>query len=157
TFQEYFAAVDIYERYQQEEDPTIISAFLQEHLHDAHWREVILLLLGKLKSKPVTNQLRKILYGEIQTTYSQYAELIEYNLFFVSQCLMEEMSVEMDLAEKVISRLGHLVRDTQVNFLRTTALESLKKIILTRQYAALSRKELLRLLKEDLSVRKDVA
>jgi TIR domain/NACHT domain len=157
TFQEYFAAVDVYERYQQEEDPTIISAFLQEHLHNSHWREVILLLLGKLKSKPVTNQLRKILYGEIQTTYSQYAELIEYNLFFVSQCLIEEMSVEMDLADKVISCLGHLVRDAQIDLLRTNALDNLNKIMQTRQYAALSRKELLCILKEDLPVRRDVA
>jgi hypothetical protein len=67
TFQEYFAAADVYERYQQEEDPTIISEFLKEHLHDPHWREVILLLLGKLKRKPVTIQLRQILEGKIKS------------------------------------------------------------------------------------------
>lgn len=36
TFQEYFAAADVYERYLQKEDPKIISGFLREHLHDAH-------------------------------------------------------------------------------------------------------------------------
>src|SRR5205823_12438061 len=47
TFQEYFAASDVYERYKQDEDPTIISDFLEKYLHDPHWREVILLMLGK--------------------------------------------------------------------------------------------------------------
>ena len=44
TFQEYFAAADVEERYRQDEDPSIISQFLAEHLHDPHWREVIFLL-----------------------------------------------------------------------------------------------------------------
>src|SRR5439155_8820299 len=67
TFQEYFAAVDVYERYQDETDPMIVSYFLKERLHDPHWHEVILLLLGKLRHKIVTNQLRQILQGEINS------------------------------------------------------------------------------------------
>ncbi|MGZ3646262.1 MAG: NACHT domain-containing protein [Ktedonobacteraceae bacterium] len=37
TFQEYFAAMDVYEQYEQEDNPEIVSEFLQEHLHDPHW------------------------------------------------------------------------------------------------------------------------
>lgn len=47
TFQEYFAATSIYYCY-LDEGATIISDFLEEHLHDPHWSEVILLLFGKL-------------------------------------------------------------------------------------------------------------
>ena len=71
TFQEYFAAADVYERYQQEEDSTIISEFLREHLHDPHWSEVILLLFGKLKRKPATAQLRQILEREVKKQAKQ--------------------------------------------------------------------------------------
>src|SRR5690349_813930 len=83
TFQEYFAAADVYERYQQEEDPTIISEFLIEHLHDPHWHEVILLLLGKLKRKPVTAQLCQFLEGKIKSRRSQYTDIVQQDLFFV--------------------------------------------------------------------------
>jgi predicted NACHT family NTPase len=64
TFQEYFAAVDVIERYQQEDDSKIIRNFLKDHLHEPHWREVILLLFGKLKHKFATAQLRGILEGK---------------------------------------------------------------------------------------------
>src|SRR6202030_2313319 len=66
TFQEYFAAADVYERYQQKEDTVIISEFLRDHLQDPHWHEVILLLFGKLKRGPATRQLRQILDGKIR-------------------------------------------------------------------------------------------
>src|SRR5205823_6275477 len=40
TFQEYFAAVAVFEQSKQEDDPAIISDFLKEHFHDPHWNEV---------------------------------------------------------------------------------------------------------------------
>ncbi len=101
TFQEYFAAADVYERYQQEEDPEVISKFLVEHLHDPRWREVIYLLLGKLKSTPATNQLRQILQGKIKSRRSQYTEIVQQDLFFVCDCLLEEIKVENSLVEMV--------------------------------------------------------
>lgn len=82
TFQEYFAAADIYERYQQEEDPAILSKFLMKYLHDPHWHEVILLLFGKLKRVPATKQLRQILEGkEKKPTQQIYGHCATGSLF----------------------------------------------------------------------------
>ncbi len=100
TFQEYFAAVDVYERYLEEENPIIISHFLRDHLHDPHWHEVILLLLGKLRRRPVTAQLRQVLEGK--SHLSHYTEILQQDLFFVCDCLVEEISVDNELAELVI-------------------------------------------------------
>ncbi len=61
TFQEYFAAVDILNRFKEEADVGLIRNFLAAHIHDPHWHEVILLLLGKLPHKITTAQLRLIL------------------------------------------------------------------------------------------------
>jgi hypothetical protein len=134
TFQEYFAAADIYERYQQEEDPKVISTFLSEHLHDPHWREVIMLLLGKLKSTPVTRQLRQILQGEIQSQRSCYTEIVQQDLFFVCTCLVEEIKVEKALVEMVMSSLKKVIQSTWSRAQGEEALNFLGALMQTRQY-----------------------
>jgi hypothetical protein len=131
TFQEYFAAADIYERYQQEEDASIISDFLKKHLHDPHWSEVILLLFGKLKRKPATAQLRQILGGKIRSARSTYTDIVQQDLFFVSSCLIEEIPVENDLAEAVVSQLGYLVADSPFRSQRS---EAIKALVLQPQF-----------------------
>ncbi len=110
TFQEYFAAGHVYTDYLQEENPDIITKFLKEHLHSPHWHEVILLLLGKLMSKPVTGKLRQILHGEIKSHRSHHTDVVQQDLFFVCECLVEEIAVESDLAKDVISLLSNLVK-----------------------------------------------
>src|SRR6266567_906746 len=142
TFQEYFAAADVYERYQQAENPKVVSKFLYEHLHDPHWREVILLLLGKLKSTPVTNQLRQILQGNLKSLRSQYTEIVQQDLFFVCDCLVEEIKVEHSLVDTVISRLCNVIIDSPFPTQRQDALTYLGKLMQTRQYAGQGRKEL---------------
>ena len=143
TFQEYFAAVDVYERYQQQEDPDIISTFLSEHLHDPHWSEVILLLLGKLKSRPVTNQLRQILEGKIKSRRSSYTEIVQQDLFFVCDCLIEEIKVENTLVEMVVSALKDVVKCPRFSSQQKKALQYLGKLMQTRQYAGRGREELI--------------
>jgi predicted NACHT family NTPase len=90
TFQEYFAAADIYERYRQDEDPSIISKFLVENLNNAHWREVILLLLGKLGRKPATRYLRQICDSDLKasTVQTQFQEL-----YFVGTCFNDDIAM----------------------------------------------------------------
>src|SRR5690349_4931796 len=112
TFQEYFAAADVYRRFIENEDPDIIKDFLVEHLHDPHWSEVILLLLGKLGRKPVTLRLRQILESKIKSRRSRYTDLVQQDLFFVCDCLAEDMPVETDLATIIISRLSKLITTT---------------------------------------------
>ena len=145
TFQEYFAASDVYERYKQDEDPTIISNFLEEYLHDPHWHEVILLLLGKLGRKPVTVRLSQILDGKIKSFRSHYTNIVQQDLFFVCDCLLEDMSVESDLAESVILRLSSLVATSPFSQQCVDALDILDKILQTKQFASLAWRELVRL------------
>ena len=142
TFQEYFAAADVYERYQQEEEADVISNFLREHLHDPHWNEVVLLLLGKLKRGPATKQLRQILEGTLQSHLSAYNDIVQQNLFFVSSCLTKEISVENDLAISLINKLSGLVQSSSFSSQRTQALETLDALMQTRQYALQVRQEL---------------
>jgi len=139
TFQEYFAAVDVYERYQQEEDRHIISDFLIEYLHDPHWHEVILLLLGKLKRKPVTTLLRQILEGSIKSYRSKYVDILQQDLFFVCDCLTEEVIVENELMETVISNLSRVMKTSLFQSQRSEAAKYLGKLMQTRQYANYAR------------------
>jgi transcriptional regulator with XRE-family HTH domain len=150
AFQEYFAASHIYDRYLQEDDSTIINAFLKEHLYEPHWHEVILLLLGKLKRKPATVQLRRILEGEMKNERSQSSDIGQQHLFFVSSCLIEEVVVESDLAELVVSRLGNLLKTPNVSSLRMKALDALVSLKHTHQYSDIARKELMALATQDL-------
>jgi hypothetical protein len=145
TFQEYFAASDVYERYKQDEDPTIISDFLEEHLHDPHWREVILLLLGKLGRKPVTVRLRQILDGKIKSQRSRYTNILNQDLFFVCDCLLEEIAIENDLGESVISHLSSLVDTSPYIAQSKVALNKLAELVKTKQFASLAWRELTRL------------
>ena len=142
TFQEYFAAADIYERYQQEGDPAIITAFLKEHLHDPFWSEVILLLLGKLKQKIVTDLLRQILEGEMKSYRSKYTDIQQQDLFFISSCLAEEIVVETDLAEVIVSRLSRIVKKSLFPTQQKEALDHLCTIALMRQYSNIGRRAL---------------
>jgi NACHT domain len=149
TFQEYFAAADIYERYQQKEDPKIISKFLVEHLHDPHWEEVTFLLLGKLKSTPVTNQLRQLLTGKTKSKRSQGTEILQQDLFFVCDCLIDEIKVENSLVETVKSSLSDVVKSSLFREQRQKALEYLGKLMQTRQYNGQGRQELIALASKD--------
>jgi hypothetical protein len=151
TFQEYFAAVYIYHQYLQAEDPAIVSNFLKEYLHDPHWHEVILLLLGKLLRKPATSQLNRILQGTMKGLRSHYTDLLQQDLFFVCDCLIEEIPVESDLVEKVISHLSDLVNYSPFPSQRTDALQALSSLMQTQQYANPARKALVALITENSS------
>jgi hypothetical protein len=147
TFQEYFAAVDVLNRYQQEDDSSIIRLFLAEHTYDPHWREVILLLFGKLKHKFATVQLRHILAGH--TRRSSYTSLVKQDLFFVCDCLADGISVEKDFAQEVIGDLSQLIKETPFPAQRREAAGALVALLRTRQYADLSRQALQRLMTEN--------
>ncbi len=50
TFQEYLTAEEIYEQFEDGDDEVILE-HIDAHLHDQHWREVLLLLVSKLRKK----------------------------------------------------------------------------------------------------------
>ncbi len=152
TFQEYFAAADVYMRYLQEEEPEIINEFLVQYLHDPHWQEVILLLLGKLGRKPLTARLQQILDRKIVSRRSQYTDILQQDLFFVSSCLEEELVVELTLAEKVIALLIELVKTSPFSSQCEDALIHLGTLLHSRQYSVIAQKALLQLATKDTTI-----
>jgi ethanolamine utilization protein EutP (predicted NTPase) len=159
TFQEYFAAADVYERYQQEVDLNIVCDFLTQHLYDPHWYEVILLLLGKLKRKPLTIILNQILDDKIDCLRGKYQDILLQNLFFVCDCLVEEMSVENELAEIIFGRLSNLIKSSYFRSQRQEATTYLSEIIQTRQYASQAEAVLTALIANvnDINIKIDIA
>ncbi len=149
TFQEYFAAMDVWERYQQESDQTILSDFLVEHVHDPHWHEVILLLLGKLPRKVATTQLRRVLKGE--NRLSQYNDLVKQDLFFIGNCLADGITVERDFAQQIVSEISTLAKTSPFPSQTEEALSTLGRLLRTRQYAEMGRKALKALINDDAS------
>jgi hypothetical protein len=140
TFQEYFAAADVYESYQQEEDATIISAFLHEHLYDPHWHETILLLMAMLKRRPATTQLRQIL--KRKSLLGLHNDILHQDLFFVCTCLAEDIAVDIELAESVVANITIIVKQSPFPSQRKKALDALASLLRTRQYTHLGREAL---------------
>jgi HEAT repeat protein len=87
TFQEYLTAEEIYEADESGEDTEIIGRHFREHLHDQHWREVLLLLVSKLKGKKAQNAIQAVL-----DTNSEYEQWLHRNLLFAGWCLTEDPS-----------------------------------------------------------------
>ncbi|WP_287308822.1 MULTISPECIES: hypothetical protein [unclassified Okeania] len=61
TFQEYLCAEEIDYQADNEGDFEIVLNSIREHLHESHWREVLLLLIAQQKPKKVAKAMRAIL------------------------------------------------------------------------------------------------
>ncbi len=103
TFQEYLTAEDI--RYRQEdEDFEVVLEHIQKYLSDAHWREVLLLLLAQQKPRKAAIAIKNIL--EQPTPYEQW---LHRNLFFTGSCLVEDLEVADDvLVTDILQQLVNL-------------------------------------------------
>lgn len=156
TFQEYFAAVAVYLQYLQEreEQPHQLDDFIAQHLHSAHWREVILLLLAKLKQKEATARLQAILNRKSSFNY-----LLKQDLFFVCDCLLDEIMAEETLAQRVIAELREVITSSPFHSQQREAVTYLVSLLQTRHYAKLAAEALATCLIEDspLWVRLNVA
>ena len=107
-----------------------------------HWREVILLLFGKLGRKPATKQLRQILEERIRSDHSKYTDIVQQDLFFAGSCLTEDIPVENDLAEVIVSQLCDLVIASPYSSQCSEALQTLAALTHSRQYSSLARQKL---------------
>ena len=156
TFQEYFAALDIYFRQADPPHPdlpgenanVILNTFLTRHLHDPYWQEVILLLFGKLGPVRATMQIQMILdppEGKV-CCRSNYTEIIQQDLFFACACLQEEITVQNNLAREIIARLSRLIQASAYPSQRIYAIDALAALLKTQQYSQLGRTTLLDLL-----------
>ena len=104
TFQEYLCAQEINYQAENEYDFGIILNHIREHLHDSHWREVLLLLIAQQKPKNAAKAIRVVL-----TNKSNYEQWLHRDLLFAGNCLAEDpknlRSTDSGLVEDILERL----------------------------------------------------
>ena len=115
TFQEYLCAQEIGYQADDDDDFEIVLKHIREHLHDPHWREVLLLLIAQQKPKKAARAMR-----EIRAANSEHEEWLQRDLFFAGSCLaenikelkVEDSSLTVEILEKLVElevRRGALV------------------------------------------------
>ncbi|NET85438.1 MAG: NACHT domain-containing protein [Moorea sp. SIO1F2] len=107
TFQEYLCAQEINYQAENEYDFGIVLNQIREHLHDSHWREVLLLLIAQQKPKNAAKAIRAVL-----TNKSNYEQWLHRDLLFAGNCLAEDpknlRSTDSGLVEEILERLVEL-------------------------------------------------
>jgi len=107
TFQEYLCAQEIGYQADAEDDFEIVLNHIRDNLHDAHWREVLLLLIAQQKPKKAAKAMRAILAAN-----SEYEEWLHRDLFFAGNCLAENIKelkvVDSSLTVKILEKLVEL-------------------------------------------------
>ncbi|MGK7925891.1 MAG: NACHT domain-containing NTPase, partial [Spirulina sp.] len=121
TFQEYLCAQEINYQADNEGDFDIVLDCIREHIHDGHWREVLLLLIAQQKPKKAAKAIRAIL-----DCSSEYEQWLHRDLLFAGDCLAEEPKdlrvfdngLSQDILEKLVDleaskpeKIGERVRD----------------------------------------------
>ncbi|MFQ5615951.1 MAG: hypothetical protein ACE5GO_05770 [Anaerolineales bacterium] len=115
TFQEYLAASDVERRLAHSIEE--IWAVIQPHLHDPHWREVILLLLGRLnKFERHPTELVRRIYERTD----EYEDVLHRHLFLAARALADRVEVDAALHDAIVDHLLDLAR--------TGALEALGQL-----------------------------
>ena len=99
TFQEYLTAEEIYDRFTEGEDDAIVD-HIQAHLHDPHWREVLLLLVSKLKKKRAARAIEVVLKAG-----SEYEKWLKRDLLFAGWCLTEDPEGLKTVAEGLVGEI----------------------------------------------------
>jgi HEAT repeat protein len=84
TFQEYLTAAEIYSRFEDGDDDIVLT-MIKTHLHQPHWREVLLLLVGMLKGQRAAKAIRAVLNAN-----SEYEQWLHRDLLFAAWCLTED-------------------------------------------------------------------
>ncbi|MBD0311291.1 MAG: signal transduction protein, partial [Microcoleus sp. T1-bin1] len=111
TFQEYLCAQQIGYQADDDDDFEIVLKHIREHLHDPHWREVLLLLIAQQKPKKAAKAMRAILAAN-----SEHEEWLHRDLFFAGSCLAENIKelkvADSSLTVEILEKLVELeVRD----------------------------------------------
>jgi predicted NACHT family NTPase len=111
TFQEYLCAQEISYLADDNDDFEIVLNHIREHLHDPHWREVLLLLIAQQKPKKAAKAM-----GAILAENSEHEEWLHRDLFFAGSCLAENIKelkvADSSLTVEILEKLVELeVRD----------------------------------------------
>jgi predicted NACHT family NTPase len=113
TFQEYLCAQEICYQADDEDDFEIVLNHILEHLHDPHWREVLLLLIAQQQPTEAAQAMRAILAAN-----SEHEEWLHRDLFFAGSCLAENIKdlrvADSSLPVEILEKLVELeVRDEE--------------------------------------------
>jgi HEAT repeat protein len=113
TFQEYLCAQEIGYQADDDDDFEFVINPIRKHLHDPHWREVLLLLIAQQKPKKAARALR-----EIRAANSEHEEWLHRDLFFAGSCLAENIKelkvADSSLTVEILEKLVELeVRDEE--------------------------------------------
>jgi HEAT repeat protein len=100
TFQEYLTAEEIYYLANREDDTNIILDHFRAHLHDQHWREVLLLLVSRLEGHKARKAIQTILDAK-----SEYEQWLHRDLLFAGWCLTEDPADLKDVAEDLVGEI----------------------------------------------------
>ena len=125
----------------------IISKFLVDHLHDPHWREVILLLFGRLPSQ-TCHESTEVHFGGKVSRRSAFAGTLHQDLLVVASCLAEDIEVERAVAAEVIQRLSALARESPFPTQKEQAIRALGALLHTRHLAESARSKLVQIAAE---------
>jgi len=113
TFQEYLCAQQIGYQADDDDDFEFVIEQIREHLHDPHWREVLLLLIAQQKPKKAAKAMWAILAAN-----SEHEQWLHRDLFFAGSCLAENIKdlkvADSSLTVEILQKLVELeVRDEQ--------------------------------------------
>ncbi len=111
TFQEYFSACDLEKRYIT--DLERLWQEIQPHLYDPRWREVILLLLGRLNEH---DEPPSVLVEKILREHDKFDEVVHRNLFLAAQCLADRVNVREALRNEIVDALLKFARGNALRF-----------------------------------------
>jgi HEAT repeat protein len=100
TFQEYLTAEAILKEAEYEDDSEIIYTVIQTHLHNPHWREVLLLLVGQLQGKKAEKAIERVLQHN-----SPYEQWLHRDLLFAGRCLTEDPEKLATAAPELVSEI----------------------------------------------------
>jgi energy-coupling factor transporter ATP-binding protein EcfA2 len=101
TFEEYFAAKELV-GYKEDER----NQFIKEHLHDARWREVILLaagIVGIVESKE--EQVTELVQKAVRQAGSPFEEWLHRDLLFAGSCLADDVGVSVACEDEIIEQI----------------------------------------------------
>ncbi len=114
TFEEYFAARELVKRKEQER-----NKFIRAHLHDARWREVILLavgIIGILDSNE--EEVTELVNNVIRQAGSPFEKLLHRDLLFAGLCLADDVGVNTACEDDIIEEIVYLYLTSPYDALR---------------------------------------
>lgn len=127
TFQEYLAACDIEHRCMAYGVDAVWHEIAVKHsLHDPHWREVILLLLGSLnryEDAPTLLVERILQAGEADP----YEPVLHQNLYLAAHALADRVEMATDLRRQIVDGAMAIAREGS-SWERQDAVESLSHL-----------------------------